>query len=102
HGPIHELGHRLSPSSMTAAFRIQAALRFRLRYPDTSAPNVARACQGCDLYERATQTLFGQGAADAAVVLIGEQPGDAEDRAGKPFAGLVSDLCVAEAALPGG
>ena len=52
----------------------------------------AQACQGCDLHERATQTVFGQGADDAAVVLIGEQPGDAEDRAGKPFVGPASKL----------
>src|SRR6266513_3081439 len=65
----------------------------------------ARACQGCDLHERATQTVFGQGAADAAVVLIGEQPGDAEDRAGKPFvgsAGKLLDRALAEAGIDPG
>jgi uracil-DNA glycosylase len=62
----------------------------------------ARACQGCDLHERATQTVFGQGAASPAMVLIGEQPGDAEDRAGKPFvgpAGKLLDRALAEAGI---
>jgi uracil-DNA glycosylase len=65
----------------------------------------ARDCQGCDLYERATQTVFGEGAADPAVVLIGEQPGDAEDRAGKPFvgpAGKLLDRALAEAGIAPG
>ena len=60
----------------------------------------ARTCQGCDLHERATQTVFGQGAAKAEVVLIGEQPGDAEDRAGAPFvgpAGKLLDRALADA-----
>src|SRR6266704_76511 len=52
----------------------------------------ARGCQGCDLHERATQTVFGRGAARPAAVLIGEQPGDAEDRAGEPFVGPVGKL----------
>jgi DNA polymerase len=62
----------------------------------------AQACEGCDLYERATQTVFGQGAASPAVVLIGEQPGDAEDRAGKPFvgpAGKLLDRALADAGI---
>ena len=63
--------------------------------PSASLPDVATAaqdCHGCDLYERATQTVFGQGAADAVVVLVGEQPGDAEDRAGEPFVGPAGKL----------
>ncbi|HET7359860.1 MAG TPA: UdgX family uracil-DNA binding protein [Rhodanobacteraceae bacterium] len=47
----------------------------------------ARDCRACDLWKPATQTVFGAGAAHARVVLIGEQPGDAEDLAGKPFVG---------------
>jgi uracil-DNA glycosylase len=49
-------------------------------------------CRGCDLYERATQAVFGRGARDAAVVLVGEQPGDAEDRQGEPFVGPAGRL----------
>jgi hypothetical protein len=63
----------------------------------------ARACQGCDLYQSASQTVFGEGAADAAVVLIGEQPGDIEDRQGKPFAGPAGrllDSALSDAGIP--
>ena len=47
----------------------------------------ARECQACDLYRHATQTVFGEGAAHARIVAIGEQPGDYEDRQGHPFVG---------------
>jgi DNA polymerase len=47
----------------------------------------ARSCTRCHLYKNATQTVFGEGPADAALMLIGEQPGDQEDLAGRPFAG---------------
>jgi len=47
----------------------------------------ARACTRCDLYRNATQTVFGEGPADAALMLVGEQPGDQEDLAGLPFVG---------------
>ena len=47
----------------------------------------ARACRACDLWERATQTVFGEGAARARVMLVGEQPGDREDLSGRPFVG---------------
>ena len=63
----------------------------------------ALGCQGCDLYERASQTVFREGAADAAVVLIGEQPGDMEDRQGKPFvgpAGRLLDSALGDAGIP--
>jgi uracil-DNA glycosylase len=44
-------------------------------------------CRGCDLYARATQAVFGEGPSSAQIVLIGEQPGDEEDRHGHPFVG---------------
>lgn len=47
----------------------------------------ASHCRACDLWERATQTVFGAGPARAEVVLVGEQPGDIEDREGLPFVG---------------
>jgi DNA polymerase len=47
----------------------------------------AAGCEGCHLYERATQTVFGSGPASASLLLVGEQPGDAEDRQGAPFVG---------------
>jgi DNA polymerase len=47
----------------------------------------AAGCTACDLYERATQTVFGEGPDDARMMLVGEQPGDQEDRSGHPFVG---------------
>lgn len=47
----------------------------------------AASCKGCDLWVKATQTVFGEGAPRAAVMLVGEQPGDKEDLAGHPFVG---------------
>ena len=47
----------------------------------------ATSCQRCPLYRNATQVVFGEGPVDAALVMIGEQPGDQEDRAGRPFVG---------------
>lgn len=52
----------------------------------------AEHCTGCDLYQRATQTVFGEGAARAKVVFVGEQPGDQEDRQGHPFVGPAGRL----------
>jgi DNA polymerase len=47
----------------------------------------AAGCRRCDLWKLGTQTVFGEGPADARVVMAGEQPGDQEDRAGRPFVG---------------
>jgi DNA polymerase len=47
----------------------------------------SKGCQGCDLFKLGTQTVFGEGPSTAHVLIVGEQPGDAEDRAGKPFVG---------------
>jgi uracil-DNA glycosylase len=52
----------------------------------------AQSCRGCELYERATQTVFGAGRARARVMLVGEQPGDVEDREGEPFVGPAGKL----------
>jgi uracil-DNA glycosylase family protein len=63
----------------------------------------ARSCKGCDLYKNATQTVFGEGPKDASVMLVGEQPGDMEDRQGHPFvgpAGRLLDKALAEAHIP--
>jgi len=62
----------------------------------------ASRCQGCDLYLRATQTVFGGGAKNASVMLVGEQPGDKEDLAGQPFvgpAGRILDEALREAGI---
>jgi len=52
----------------------------------------AAHCTACPLYENATQTVFGEGPAKARLVLVGEQPGDREDLAGKPFVGPAGKL----------
>lgn len=49
-------------------------------------------CRGCTLFRRATQTVFGERDATAGVVLVGEQPGDREDRDGVPFVGSAGHL----------
>jgi uracil-DNA glycosylase family protein len=62
----------------------------------------AADCRGCGLYLHATQTVFGEGSAGARVVFVGEQPGDSEDRSGRPFvgpAGRVFDRALAAAGL---
>ena len=62
----------------------------------------AAGCRACDLWEPATQTVFGAGPTDAAIVLVGEQPGDQEDRTGEPFvgpAGRVLDDALRDAGI---
>ena len=49
-------------------------------------------CRGCSLWEHATQTVFGEGAARASLMLVGEQPGDVEDKEGEPFVGPAGRL----------
>src|SRR5215831_421287 len=83
--------------------------------PDTSAADffperkslrafreAAAGCQGCDLWERGTQTVFGEGARRAEVVFVGEQPGNEEDLSGTPFigpAGRLLDDALVEAGI---
>ncbi|HKA44222.1 MAG TPA: UdgX family uracil-DNA binding protein [Burkholderiales bacterium] len=62
----------------------------------------AAACRACALWKNATQTVFGEGAQSAALMLVGEQPGDQEDRAGRPFvgpAGQMLDRALADAGI---
>jgi len=82
--------------------------------PETAAPLVpprptlvslraaAAECKACDLWKRATQTVFGEGARRAAAMLVGEQPGDEEDLSGRPFvgpAGRLLDKALDEAGI---
>jgi DNA polymerase len=73
--------------------------------PDTrleALAGQAAECRACPLFEHATQTVFGEGPASAAVVLLGEQPGDVEDREGHPFvgpAGRVLDRALVAAGI---
>jgi uracil-DNA glycosylase len=62
----------------------------------------AKDCRACDLYKRATQTVFGEGSPKGALMLIGEQPGDVEDQTGHPFvgpAGKLLDRALADAGI---
>jgi uracil-DNA glycosylase family protein len=62
----------------------------------------AAECTACHLYRNATQTVFGEGPETAVVMLVGEQPGDVEDRAGHPFvgpAGKLLDRCLIDAGI---
>src|SRR5436853_6493492 len=52
----------------------------------------AATCRGCELYKHATQTIFGEGKRRAFMMLVGEVPGDEEDRAGRPFVGPAGRL----------
>ena len=68
-------------------------------HPADEAGNSLRAlraaaahCQACRLWKNATQTVFGEGAAHPAIMLVGEQPGDREDTAGQPFVGPAGQL----------
>ena len=66
------------------------------------ARRVAAGCRACDLWQRATQTVFGEGPARAPLMLVGEQPGDQKDLVGRPFvgpAGRVLDEAIADAGI---
>jgi uracil-DNA glycosylase family protein len=68
----------------------------------SAARKAATHCERCPLYRNATQTVFGEGPAHASVVFVGEQPGDQEDLAGKPFvgpAGQLFDRALAQAGI---
>ena len=74
--------------------------------PDTSSLNAVREaaseCTACHLHKRATQTVFGQGPKHAPMMLVGEQPGDYEDVAGRPFvgpAGKIMDRALEDAGI---
>jgi len=83
------------------------AQRSAAQFIDPDAPlaalrTAAAGCTGCDLYIHATQTVFGEGPESADVMLIGEQPGDTEDLAGRPFvgpAGRILDKALADAGI---
>jgi DNA polymerase len=87
---------RVDASTVEPAFADPASLDL------TSLAVAARDCRACPLWEPATQTVFGEGACDARIVVVGEQPGDQEDLAGRPFvgpAGQVFDRALREAGI---
>jgi uracil-DNA glycosylase len=68
----------------------------------TAMRQAVQDCHGCDLYRNATQAVFGEGRTRALVMFVGEQPGDSEDREGRPFvgpAGRLLDRALAEAGI---
>jgi len=68
----------------------------------TKLREAARTCIACPLYKNATQTVFGEGTKGATLMFVGEQPGDQEDRVGKPFvgpAGQLLDRALVEAGI---
>ena len=68
----------------------------------TALREIARDCKACDLFKRGTQTVFGEGPRRAEIMMVGEQPGDAEDLAGHPFvgpAGKLLDRALEEAGI---
>jgi len=97
-GAAHKRAHTYSMAK-------QESLAIQLIPPHASLKSLAEAahdCRACDLYKNATRTVFGEGAANAAVMMVGEQPGDKEDLAGRPFvgpAGKLLDKALEEAGI---
>lgn len=93
---VHRTGMALKASNLTASPFLPK------RRDLASLKRAAKDCEGCDLFRRATQTVFGKGPAQASVIFVGEQPGDQEDKAGEPFVGPAGKLlatCMDEAGI---
>lgn len=58
----------------------------------SSLRDAAQECRACELWQKGTQTVFGEGERTAEIMLVGEQPGDQEDRKGRPFVGPAGRL----------
>lgn len=110
---MRRMATRKPPPTRKAAPAKRARPPRRDRVAEGSAPepvddslaalrDAARGCKRCPLWKPATQTVFGEGPARAKVLVVGEQPGDAEDLAGRPFvgpAGRLFDKALAELGL---
>ena len=79
------MGNLREPSSPVATGSAADFIPARATLPKLR--EAARGCRGCHLWVNATQTVFGEGSTSAEVMLVGEQPGDQEDRQGHPFVG---------------
>src|SRR5689334_17871629 len=89
------MARRLAPTGSATDFMPARKTLATLR-------EASQGCRGCDLYKRGTQTVFGEGRARARVMMVGEQPGNDEDLAGKPFvgpAGKLLDRALAAASI---
>src|SRR3954471_18103558 len=87
------------PSSAETPFTAAPFLPEKISY--RSLAKAVQECHGCPLYQQATQAVFGEGPADAKLVLLGEVPGDQEDRQGHPFVGPAGKLLDDGLALVG-
>jgi uracil-DNA glycosylase len=80
-----------------------SAAEYIPEHPTPRTPRTAvQTCRGCDLYAHASQAVFGEGPISAEIVFIGEQPGDEEDRQGRPFvgpSGKLLDRALVEAGI---
>src|SRR5260221_8058079 len=98
--------HRRAPEADLASAAPHSAAELIPPQPTLAKLRDAAAhCTACPLYARATQTVFGEGPEDAPLMLVGEQPGDQEDRVGRPFvgpAGQLLDRCLAAAGIDRG
>jgi uracil-DNA glycosylase len=90
---------RKTAAGETAASLIPANFNWQ------SLHDAAAGCRACDLWKRGTQTVFGEGGKSARILFVGEQPGDQEDLAGRPFvgpAGKLLDRALADAGIDRG
>lgn len=80
-----KLGHAIAATHQDAAVSASDLIPRTLTIPNLQRS--AHDCKACELWRNATQTIFGEGPSRARVMLVGEQPGDQEDRQGHPFVG---------------
>jgi uracil-DNA glycosylase family protein len=83
---------RASTARATPIVPPSATVYLPKRHSLSSLRNALQACRGCELYRRATQAVAGDGPAQAQIVLVGETPGDEEDKTGHPFVGPAGAL----------
>jgi uracil-DNA glycosylase len=81
----HKMAHKVEPATPATRHIPENPTLPRLR-------ELAASCKACDLWQNATQTVFGDGAETPEIVFIGEQPGNQEDLQGKPFVGPAGKL----------
>ena len=104
---LREAPARVSSMMAKSRVKVKEADEFHpAAVPETAdlaeVRETAARCKACPLYRNATQTVFGEGSSQAKLVLLGEQPGDSEDRAGHPFigpAGRLLDRALEEAGI---
>ena len=93
---------RITEHDSTDSVAVRASDRVLPKATLAEVGRAAATCRACELWKAATQTVFGEGSTKAQVMLVGEQPGDQEDRMGRPFvgpAGRLLDQALAEAEI---